>query len=82
MNPYENNTKWSATGVVLPCCNMCNEVPAGGIRDGIRIKKVFICTQCEQKMIHSPVGSLYYQVWLEKTKQILKKLPLPVHTSD
>jgi len=61
-----------AKGILLPRCIMCGQVPQGGIRGGIRIKKAFICTPCEQQLIHSDVGSIKYQILLEKIKQILK----------
>lgn len=59
-------------GVLLPRCIMCGEVPPGGIRGGIKLKKIFICTACEQQLIHSEVGSSKYQDFLQKIKQILK----------
>lgn len=58
--------------VLLPRCVMCDEVPPGGIRDGIRLKKAFICTKCEQNLTHGEVGSIYYHTMLEKIKAILK----------
>jgi hypothetical protein len=59
-------------GVLLPRCIMCGQVPQGGIRGGIKVKKAFICTSCEQQLIYSDVGSIKYQIFLEKIKQILK----------
>ena len=59
-------------GVLLPCCIVCEQVPEGGIRGGIRLKKAFICTACEQQLMQTDMGSINYQKILEKIKQILK----------
>jgi len=59
-------------GILLPRCILCEQVPSGGIRGGIRLKKAFICTTCEQQLIHSDMDSINYQKILEKIKQILK----------
>lgn len=59
-------------GVLLPRCIVCEQVPSGGIRGGIRVKKAFICTPCEQQLMQSDVGSIKYHIILEKIKQILK----------
>jgi hypothetical protein len=74
MNRCKTNPPFVAVskGTLLPRCVMCDQVPPGGLRDGIRLKRAFICTQCEQKLTHSHVGSLYYQTMLEKIKAILK----------
>jgi Inhibitor of sigma-G Gin. len=58
--------------VLLPRCTLCGEVPPAGIRGGIKLRKAFICTSCEQQLIHSDVGSTKYHEFLEKIKQLLK----------
>lgn len=58
-------------GKVLPFCSMCNKVPPGGIRNGIRLNKAFICTRCEQQIAHSNIGSVHYQLLVDKIRRIL-----------
>lgn len=62
----------AAKGVLLPRCILCERVPPEGIRGMVKIRKVFICTSCEQQLLHSDVGSTYYRELLNKIKQILK----------
>jgi hypothetical protein len=59
-------------GILLPICHICNQVPEKGIRGGIRVKKAFICTKCEQEMVFTKVGTHAYMKLLEKIKQIFK----------
>lgn len=59
-------------GILLPRCILCEQVPNDGIRGGIRVKRAFICTKCEQQLIQSDVSSIDYQKILEKIKMILK----------
>jgi hypothetical protein len=65
-------TQEVASRNLLPRCTICSQVPRGGIRGGIKLKKAFICTQCEQEIANVDVGSANYQVLLEKIKRILK----------
>jgi hypothetical protein len=58
--------------IILPRCQICNQVPKDGIRGGFKLKKAFICTQCEQEIVDVDVASAYYQILLEKIKRILK----------
>ncbi len=58
--------------IILPRCRICNQVPKEGIRGGIKLKKAFICTHCEQEIANVDVGSENYQILLEKIKTILK----------
>ena len=62
----------AAKAILLPRCTICNQVPKEGIRGGIKLKKAFICTQCEQEIANVDVGSANYQILLEKIKRILK----------
>jgi hypothetical protein len=59
-------------GIVLPRCRICNQVPLKGIHGGIRLKRAFICAQCEKELTYIDVGSANYQIILEKIKNILK----------
>lgn len=56
---------------VLPRCSVCDQVPPGGIRDGIRVKKAFICSGCEGLIVQSDVASRQYQILIDKLKKIL-----------
>lgn len=58
-------------GKLLPRCLVCGEVPAGGIRDGLKLKKGFICTGCERKIVDMQPGSTDYDDIVEKLKGIL-----------
>jgi superfamily II helicase len=57
---------------ILPRCTICNQIPKEGIRGGIKLKKAFICTRCEQDIANVDVGSASYQILLEKIKRILR----------
>lgn len=59
-------------GVLLPRCYFCGEVPPGGIRGGIKVKKAFICIKCEKEIVALQVGAPGYHELLEKIKQVLK----------
>ncbi|PKM77479.1 MAG: hypothetical protein CVU90_06425 [Firmicutes bacterium HGW-Firmicutes-15] len=61
-----------AKAIILPRCRICSQVPKEGIRGGIKLRKAFICTQCEQEITNIDVGSANYQILLEKIKRILK----------
>lgn len=57
--------------LVLPRCSVCDQVPSGGIRDGIRLKKAFICSGCERLIVQCDVASGQYQILINKLKKIL-----------
>ncbi len=57
--------------LVLPRCSVCDQVPSGGIRDCIRLKKAFICSGCERLIVQSDVASGQYQKLINKLKKIL-----------
>jgi hypothetical protein len=59
-------------GILLPRCHICNQVPERGIRGGIRVKKAFICSKCEQEMVFMKVGTRAYLKLIEKIKQIFR----------
>jgi len=61
----------SARGVLLPRCYLCGEVPSQGIHGGVKIRKAFICCECEQDIVNMEVGSIYYQTVINKLKEIL-----------
>ena len=71
MNDSESGRN-KGKGVLLPRCYICGEVPEEGIRGGIKLKRAFICTRCEQDIIAADVGSSQYRRLLEKIKMILK----------
>lgn len=59
-------------GMLLPRCYFCGEVPPGGIRGGIKVKKAFICVKCEKEIVSLKVGAPGYNEFLEKIKRVLK----------
>jgi hypothetical protein len=58
------------TGVLLPRCHLCQEVPEKGIKGGIKIRKSFICEKCESHVISLQAGCSEYHVVLEQLKGI------------
>ncbi len=72
---YEKQQGSAAIGrrscLVLPRCWICDQVPSGGIRDGIRLKKAFICSGCERIIVQSDVASGQYQIFINRLKKIL-----------
>jgi hypothetical protein len=58
------------TGVLLPRCHICGQVPEKGIRGGIRIRKTFICDKCELYIVSLQTGCSEYQAVLEELKKI------------
>jgi hypothetical protein len=61
-----------AGAMILPRCHICSEVPPLGIRGGIRLKKTFICSACEQQLVQTEVATAQYLRILEKLKEIFK----------
>jgi hypothetical protein len=59
-------------GILLPRCHICSQVPAEGFRSGIRIKKAFICKQCETDIINMDMASARYELIMNKIKSIFK----------
>lgn len=66
----ETETCEPITGVLLPRCHICKEVPKKGIRGGIRIRKSFICEKCESHIVALQTGCSEYHIVLEKLKKI------------
>ncbi|QGU00588.1 hypothetical protein SYNTR_1994 [Candidatus Syntrophocurvum alkaliphilum] len=60
------------TAIILPVCGLCGNVPNEGLRDGIKLKKLFICTQCENDIVNLEVGSEGYERLLERIKKTFK----------
>lgn len=59
------------TGKVLPVCLICNEVPEGGIRDGIKMNIGFICGHCERNIVVMQPGSSEYEEVIGKLRAML-----------
>ncbi|MDX9872477.1 MAG: sigma factor G inhibitor Gin [Clostridia bacterium] len=59
---------------VLPVCFLCHEVPSDGIRSGFFLRGIFICSKCEEDLIHSqPEQHEKYQLTIAKLRKILFK---------
>jgi len=58
-------------GILLPRCYFCGEVPPQGIHGGMIIKKAFICSACEEEIVHLQVGSTNYRRVVNKLREIL-----------
>lgn len=71
MDKIDDMVRDGEMGKVLPRCLICGEVPAGGIRDGIKMKRGFICGECERKIIGLQPGSLEYEGIIGKLKTML-----------
>ncbi|MGR6837234.1 sigma factor G inhibitor Gin [Syntrophomonas erecta] len=69
---YLNTIPQSESGVLLPRCSLCGQVPEKGIRGGIRIKRAFICEKCEADILNMEVGSPRYQDYINLMKEIFK----------
>lgn len=64
--------KDSQNAVLLPRCHFCGKVPVAGIKGGWKIKKVFICWECENKIINLDIGSSDYMQVVEKLRKIIE----------
>ncbi|WP_054695263.1 sigma factor G inhibitor Gin [Syntrophomonas palmitatica] len=60
-------------GMLVPRCAICEKVPQGGIREGIKIRRGFICTNCERMIIGVDAGSNEYNQILLKLRTLIKK---------
>lgn len=56
---------------LLPRCAICENVPAEGIAGGMKIRRAFICNQCEEKIVTMDVGSQEYHAMVSTIKSIL-----------
>lgn|GEM_PF-1507344 len=65
-----NREEGKGRGILLPRCYLCGNVPKGGIRGGVKIKKAFICEQCEQQIVSLQAGTSNYQNLIEEIKKI------------
>jgi hypothetical protein len=75
MNQTEKNLQaiqpgYSGRATVLPVCSFCSQVPAQGIRGGIKVGKAWLCQACEGKIIQTEVGSSDYEIMMEKIKNV------------
>jgi hypothetical protein len=65
---YQNGGKMNAD--LLPCCDMCKKIPALGLRGGIKIEKIFLCKDCEWKIVTAELGNGDYDHLLEDVKRL------------
>lgn len=56
---------------VLPRCQCCQEVPAQGLYDGIRIQGALFCSSCCQSIMSISSNSFFYQRFLAGVKRTL-----------
>jgi hypothetical protein len=56
----------------LPRCVICEQVPLGGIREGIKIRGGFICSHCEKTIVAMDAGSSNYNQILHKIRTLIK----------
>lgn len=59
-------------GVLLPRCCICNEVPAGGISGGMKVKRNFLCQKCEGAIIRLTAESADYNEILRRLRALFK----------
>lgn len=45
---------------IFPKCSLCGKVPRNGLYDGFRLNRKFICSDCEEHIVRSGIGSLDY----------------------
>lgn len=57
---------------VLPVCFFCSEVPEGGLKSGFFLKGIFICCECEKKLLNSsPEEKEEYMLTIAKLRNII-----------
>ena len=59
------------TATIYPVCRHCGQVPKLGLRDGFRLRGVFFCTECRNKMLTIEVGSPEYEDLFREMRQII-----------
>ncbi len=70
-NVYKINTREiEQVAKILPLCIICEQVPSGGIRDGIVVAGSFICSRCEQEIVKTEIGAASYSYFQEKLKKL------------
>ena len=75
MNQTEENRQvmkpcYAGKAIVLPVCSFCSQVPAQGIKGGIKVGKAWLCEACELKIMLTEVGSSDYEILLEKIRRV------------
>jgi len=45
---------------IYPRCTMCGQIPAKGLYDGFRLKRKFICSVCEKRIVTAELGGSEY----------------------
>ncbi|NLV16745.1 MAG: hypothetical protein GXY50_06045 [Syntrophomonadaceae bacterium] len=61
-----------AKGVILPQCCLCEQVPPRGIMGGYLINSNFLCESCENSILKLEIGSMEYDIYVERIKKIIK----------
>ncbi len=56
---------------VFPKCKLCGSNPRYGLYDGFRLGKKFICSACEQRIIHADIGDFEYDRNIGNIKKLL-----------
>ncbi|HHV64983.1 MAG TPA: hypothetical protein GXX46_07920 [Peptococcaceae bacterium] len=56
---------------IYPKCCFCNRPPAKGLYDGIFLRKKFICSLCEKKLLVSQIDPVAYEELIQNIKAIL-----------
>lgn len=59
-------------GLLLPRCSFCGQVPAEGIHGGLKLKGMFVCRECEGKILTMEVGTTAYEDLMETIKRLFK----------
>jgi len=59
---------------IVPVCFFCNEVPEEGIRSGFFLRGIFVCRECETRLINTKAEErAEYMLAISKLRQILFK---------
>lgn len=57
---------------VLPVCFLCCRVPPEGLKNGFFLRGLFICSECEQKLINrKPEEKEEYMLTIAKLRNVL-----------
>lgn len=59
-------------GLLLPRCSFCGNVPAEGIHGGLKLKRLFVCRECEREILTLEVGTPAYDELMKKIKSLYR----------